>query len=108
MIREYRYNRVILVKLTKVDTECLQVESPARRRVEIHRRGNDQTRTRPLPAIMTLDVHLFIKDKGGDPNVIRESQKKRNHSVEVVDEVIVLYEEWVKRGCLLFRYSLEF
>ena len=46
---------------------------------------------------MTLDIHLFIKDKGGDPEIIRESQRKRGHSVEVVDEVIAMYEEWVKR-----------
>jgi seryl-tRNA synthetase len=46
---------------------------------------------------MTLDVHMFIKEKGGDPDAIRESQKKRNNSVEVVDEVIALYEEWVRR-----------
>ncbi|CCA68087.1 probable serine-tRNA ligase, cytosolic [Serendipita indica DSM 11827] len=46
---------------------------------------------------MTLDIHMFIKDKGGDPEVIRESQRKRGHSVEVVDEVIAMYEEWVKQ-----------
>lgn len=46
---------------------------------------------------MTLDVHMFIKEKGGDPDAIRESEKKRYHSVEVVDEVIALYEEWVKQ-----------
>jgi seryl-tRNA synthetase len=46
---------------------------------------------------MTLDVHMFIKEKGGDPDAIRESEKKRYHSVEIVDEVIALYEEWVKR-----------
>lgn len=40
---------------------------------------------------------MFIKDKGGDPEVIRESQRKRGHSVEVVDEVIAMYEEWVKQ-----------
>ncbi len=47
---------------------------------------------------MTLDVHMFIKEKGGDPDAIRESEKKRYHKVEVVDEVIALYEEWVKRA----------
>jgi seryl-tRNA synthetase len=46
---------------------------------------------------MTLDVHMFIKEKGGDPDAIRESEKKRYHSIEIVDEVIALYEEWVKR-----------
>lgn len=50
---------------------------------------------------MTLDIHLFIKDKGGDPDAIRESQRKRHLPVEVVDEVIALYEEWVKREACL-------
>jgi hypothetical protein len=44
-----------------------------------------------------LDVHTFVKDKGGDPDIIRDSQKRRFHSVEVVDEVIALYDNWVKR-----------
>ena len=45
---------------------------------------------------MTLDVHMFIKEKGGDPDAIRESEKKRYRNVAVVDEVIALYEQWVK------------
>lgn len=49
-----------------------------------------------------LDSHLFIKDKGGDPDLIRESQKKRFHNVEVVDEVIALYDNWVKRELVLY------
>ncbi|KIJ34246.1 hypothetical protein M422DRAFT_75866 [Sphaerobolus stellatus SS14] len=45
---------------------------------------------------MTLDVLDFIPEKGGNPEAIRESQKKRGHAVEVVDEVIELYNAWVK------------
>jgi len=45
---------------------------------------------------MTLDVTTFIAEKEGDPESIRESQKKRGNSVELVDEVIALYKEWVK------------
>jgi seryl-tRNA synthetase len=45
---------------------------------------------------MTLDVTTFIAEKDGDPEAIRESQKKRGNSVELVDEVIALYKEWVK------------
>jgi seryl-tRNA synthetase len=37
---------------------------------------------------MTLDVLHFIESKGGNPNEIRESQRKRGLSVELVDEVI--------------------
>ncbi len=45
---------------------------------------------------MTLDVTSFIDNKGGNSEVIRESQRKRGHSVELVDEVIQMYQEWVK------------
>jgi len=45
---------------------------------------------------MTLDVTYFIDDKGGNAQEIRESQKKRYASVEVVDEVIQMYKDWVK------------
>ena len=45
---------------------------------------------------MTLDVTTFIAEKEGDPEAIKESQKKRGNSVELVDDVIELYKEWVK------------
>jgi len=45
---------------------------------------------------MTLDVTSFIDSKGGNSEEIRESQRKRGHSVEVVDEVIQMYQDWVK------------
>jgi seryl-tRNA synthetase len=45
---------------------------------------------------MTLDVTSFIDNKGGNSEEIRESQRKRGHSVEVVDEVIQMYQDWVK------------
>ncbi|KAI0301244.1 serine-tRNA ligase [Russula brevipes] len=45
---------------------------------------------------MTLDVTSFIDSKGGNSEGIRESQRKRGHSVEVVDEVIQMYQDWVK------------
>ncbi|KAF8480033.1 serine-tRNA ligase [Russula ochroleuca] len=45
---------------------------------------------------MTLDVTSFIDGKGGNSEVIRESQRKRGHPVEAVDEVIQMYQEWVK------------
>lgn len=45
---------------------------------------------------MTLDVLEFIAEKGGNPDAIRESQRKRGHSVELVDEVIALYADWIK------------
>ncbi|KIP04037.1 hypothetical protein PHLGIDRAFT_94039 [Phlebiopsis gigantea 11061_1 CR5-6] len=45
---------------------------------------------------MTLDVLQFIDGKGGNAQEIRESQKKRGLSVEIVDEVIQMYADWVK------------
>ncbi|RHZ68369.1 hypothetical protein Glove_295g32 [Diversispora epigaea] len=43
-----------------------------------------------------LDLNLFQVDKGGDPELIRKSQRKRGASVELVDEVIGLYDVWRK------------
>lgn len=43
-----------------------------------------------------LDINLFRVDKGGNPDLVRESQRKRGDPVELVDEVIALDKEWVK------------
>lgn len=40
-----------------------------------------------------LDVVDFIKERGGDPEKIRESQRRRFAPVEAVDEVIALWED---------------
>ncbi|EQK98236.1 hypothetical protein G6O67_004069 [Ophiocordyceps sinensis] len=40
-----------------------------------------------------LDVNDFIADRGGNPEKIRDSQRRRHASVEVVDEVIALFED---------------
>ncbi|KAF8452489.1 serine-tRNA ligase [Boletus edulis BED1] len=45
---------------------------------------------------MTLDVLSFIDSKGGNAEEIRESQRKRGEPVELVDQVIEMYAEWVK------------
>ncbi|KAH9988091.1 serine-tRNA ligase [Russula compacta] len=47
---------------------------------------------------MTLDVTSFIDAKGGNSEEIRDSQRKRGHSVEVVDEVIQMYQDWAKEN----------
>ncbi|KAI3910287.1 hypothetical protein MKW92_053946 [Papaver armeniacum] len=44
-----------------------------------------------------LDINLFREDKGGNPEIIRESQRRRFGSVELVDEVIRLDIEWRQR-----------
>nr|BAN40497.1 seryl-tRNA synthetase, putative [Entamoeba invadens] len=43
---------------------------------------------------MGLDINLFRTQ----PDVIKASQKKRNASVEVVDEVLALDADWKKKG----------
>jgi seryl-tRNA synthetase len=40
-----------------------------------------------------IEIQDFIKERGGDPEKIRESQRRRNASVEIVDEVIELFED---------------
>lgn len=40
-----------------------------------------------------LDVNDFVTDRGGNPNKIKESQRKRFAPEGVVDEVYTLYEE---------------
>ncbi|KAF8428567.1 hypothetical protein EV426DRAFT_584840 [Tirmania nivea] len=41
-----------------------------------------------------LDILSFIEEKGGNPELIRESQRRRHAPVEVVDQVISLYDGW--------------
>lgn len=45
-----------------------------------------------------LDINLFRTEKGGNPELIKESQKRRNAPVEIVDDVIALDKEWIKRN----------
>lgn len=47
-----------------------------------------------------LDLADFITDRGGDPNKIKESQRRRSAPETAVDEVLSLYEE-ARRGTFL-------
>lgn len=49
-----------------------------------------------------LDINAFLVEKGGEPEKIKESQKKRGDSVELVDEIIADYKEWTK-----IRFDLD-
>lgn len=40
-----------------------------------------------------LDINDFIAERGGDPEKIRESQRRRYANVEIVDEIIALFED---------------
>lgn len=44
-----------------------------------------------------LDITDFVADRGGNPNKIKENQRKRFATEGVVDEVYTLYEE-ARRG----------
>lgn len=46
------------------------------------------------PSLTMLDINLFLEERGGEPELIRESQRRRHESVEIVDEIIALYEDW--------------
>jgi len=45
---------------------------------------------------MVLDLDLFRADKGGDPEKIRELQRKRYKKPEVVDQILEADEKWRK------------
>ena len=45
-----------------------------------------------------IDVLDFIADRGGNPEKVRESQRKRFAPESVVDEVIELWQEARKSG----------
>ena len=44
-----------------------------------------------------MDINLFREEKGGNPELVRESQRRRHKDVSVVDKVIELDEVWRKR-----------
>ena len=45
---------------------------------------------------MSLDINIFRTEKGGNPDMVKESVKKRFGDVAVVDNVIKLDEDWRK------------
>ena len=48
---------------------------------------------------MGLDINLFRKERGGDPEKVKESERKRGRKEEDlkrVDEVVILDEQWRK------------
>jgi hypothetical protein len=54
-----------------------------------------------------LDINLFRADKGGNPDIIRESQRSRFAPVELVDEVIALDKAWRERQFELDKIRQE-
>eukprot|EP01121_Diplochlamys_sp_Union-15-3_P005855 TRINITY_DN161_c0_g1_i4.p1 TRINITY_DN161_c0_g1~~TRINITY_DN161_c0_g1_i4.p1 ORF type:complete len:534 (-),score=131.47 TRINITY_DN161_c0_g1_i4:47-1648(-) len=57
---------------------------------------------------MVLDINLFRKDKGGDPDIIKESQRRRFADETLVDKVIELDEQWKKKRFALDEKQKEY
>ncbi|KAJ0253124.1 hypothetical protein HA466_0122030 [Hirschfeldia incana] len=55
-----------------------------------------------------LDINLFREEKGNDPEIIRESQRRRFASVDLVDEIINLDKEWRQRQFEVDALRTEF
>ena len=51
---------------------------------------------------MVLDIDLFRTEKGGDPEKMRENQRKRFKSVELVDFILEKDNRW--RECESFLF----
>ena len=45
---------------------------------------------------MGLDINLFRVDKGGNPELIKESIKRRFQDPQIVDEIISMDKQWRK------------
>ncbi len=43
-----------------------------------------------------LDLNDFITQRGGDPEKIKESQKRRGDSTELVDQIITSWDEYYR------------
>lgn len=56
---------------------------------------------------MVLDLDLFRTDKGGDPEIIRETQRKRFKDVRLVDKLVAADTEWRKCECEKHRCCLS-
>lgn len=44
-----------------------------------------------------LDINLLLEERGGNVEMVKESQKRRGGSVEIIDEIIAEYKEWTAR-----------
>lgn len=45
---------------------------------------------------MPVDINLFRKEKGGDPDLVRKSELARCRDGKLVDDVIDIDEQWRK------------
>ena len=54
-------------------------------------------------ANMVLDIDAFRPEKGGNPEKIRENQKKRFCDVSMVDKIVAADEDWRKGNSVLME-----
>lgn len=57
---------------------------------------------------MGLDLNLFRKDKGGDPDKVKDSEKRRFRDPANVDKVIELDDAWRKKRWEMDQVAMEF
>lgn len=58
---------------------------------------------------MVLDIDAFRPEKGGDPDKVRENQRKRFNDVSTVDRIVTSDEKWRKGDFWLLRnYCFNF
>ena len=57
---------------------------------------------------MGLDINLFRTEKGGNPDLVRESQRKRYKDPKEVDAIVEKDEEWRKSRFNLDMLNREF
>lgn len=43
-----------------------------------------------------IDINLLRVEKGGNPDLVKESQRKRGASVQLIDDILTLDKEWIK------------
>ena len=54
---------------------------------------------------MVLDIDQFRTEKGGNPDKIRENQRKRYCDVSMVDKIVDADEKWRKGEALIMNFD---
>ena len=54
---------------------------------------------------MVLDIDEFRAEKGGNPDKIRENQRKRYCDVSMVDKIVDADEKWRKGEALIMNFD---
>ena len=55
---------------------------------------------------MVLDIDEFRTEKGGNPDKIRENQRKRYCDVSMVDKIVEADEKWRKGELINYKCSI--